>query len=138
RTLALARHGEIVFFALLALAVWLWARRLIGEGGAVVAVLFAVANPTILAHAGLATTDIAAAATTTLALFAAVWWWDASSPRRSAVLGAAIGLAGASRFTAIGFVAAGLAALYLARGFASRSWTLPRSSLLAPVVAVAV
>jgi hypothetical protein len=70
--LASARHGELVFFVLLALVVWLWAKSIIGDAGAAVATLLLVANPNVLAHAGLATTDVACTATTTLALFLAV------------------------------------------------------------------
>src|SRR5215831_7869098 len=72
--LASARRGELVFFVLLTLVVWFWARSLVGDAGAAIATLLLVANPNVLAHAGLATTDIACAATTTLALFLAVRW----------------------------------------------------------------
>ncbi|HET7371889.1 MAG TPA: glycosyltransferase family 39 protein, partial [Gemmatimonadaceae bacterium] len=89
-TRANARHGEIAFFIVLAIVVWAWGRRLAGEFGAVLAVLFVVTNPNLLAHAGLATTDIACAATTTLALYVTVRWIDRPSWANTIVLGVAV------------------------------------------------
>ena len=144
-TLASARHGELVFFLILALAVWLWARRLCGEAGAAVATLLLVTNPTVLAHAGLATTDIAAAATTTLALFTAGWWVERPTWGRTITLGAAIGAAVASRLSAIAFVGGPLVASYALRVWATRTWRfdakhrVARSlSVVATILAVAL
>ncbi|MDB4873729.1 MAG: hypothetical protein JWM41_175 [Gemmatimonadetes bacterium] len=123
-TLASARHGEIVFFLILAAVVWAWARRLTSDAGAAVATLLLVANPTVLAHAGLATTDIACAATTTLALYAAMRWVDEPTGWRSALFGAAAGAALSSRLSAIAFVGAPLAVCYLLRWAVTRSWKL--------------
>ena len=72
--LAAARHGELVFFLMLGAVVWMWARQSLGGAGGAIAVLFVATNPNLLAHAGLATTDMACAAATTLALYAAVRW----------------------------------------------------------------
>ncbi len=120
--LASARHGELLFFLILALGVWLWARRLCGEAGAAMATLLLVTNPNILAHAGLATTDIAATATTTLALLAAVWWIERPTWGRTVALGVAIGAAVASRLSAIAFVGGPLVACYGLRAWATRTW----------------
>jgi dolichyl-phosphate-mannose-protein mannosyltransferase len=118
--LASARHGELVFFGVLALAVWLWARRLAGDAGAAVATVLVVSNPNVLAHAGLATTDISATAMTTLALLAAVWWIEQPTWTRTAVFAAAIGGAVASRLSAIAFVGGPLVVAYLVRAWATR------------------
>ena len=75
-TLALARLGELPFFILLCAVVWGWGRRLTDERGAAIATVLAATNPSLLAHAGLATTDIALAATVVAALFAFVVWLD--------------------------------------------------------------
>ncbi|HVX38341.1 MAG TPA: hypothetical protein VHB25_02115 [Gemmatimonadaceae bacterium] len=126
-TLASARHGELLFLIILALATWAWGTRLAGEVGGLAATLLVVANPNILAHAGLATTDIACAAMTTVALLAAAWWIDEASWPRTAVFGAAVGLAVASRLSAIGFLGVAFAACYVLRGVVSRRWTIGAS-----------
>jgi hypothetical protein len=123
-TLASARHGEIVFFVVLAIVVWAWGRRLIGELGAAVAVLFVVTNPNLLAHAGLATTDIGCAATTTLALYLTVRWIDRPSWANTIAFGAAIGLAAGSRLSSLAFLGAAFASCYLLRAWAHRAWSL--------------
>jgi dolichyl-phosphate-mannose-protein mannosyltransferase len=123
-TLASARHGEIVFFGVLAIVVWAWGRRMVGEFGAVLAVMFVVTNPNLLAHAGLATTDIACAATTTLALYLTVRWTDRPSWANTIVLGVAIGLAVGSRLSSVAFLGAALVSCYLLRAWARRSWSL--------------
>jgi hypothetical protein len=123
-TLASARHGELLFFLILALAVWLWARRLCGESGAAMATLLLVTNPNVLAHAGLATTDIAAAATTTLALCAAAWWIDRPTWGRTLLFAVAVGAAVASRLSAIAFLGGPLVACYVLRAWATRSWRI--------------
>jgi len=122
--LASARHGEIVFFLILAGAVWFWSRRLLGDAGAATATLLLVTNPNVLAHAGLATTDIAAAAMTTVALFAGVVWLERPSWTRTIVLAVAIGAAVSSRLSAIAFVGGPLAVAYALRAWAVRDWRL--------------
>jgi hypothetical protein len=123
-TLASARHGVLVFLVLAAAVVWMWARDLFGELGAFIAVLLLVTNPNILAHAGLATTDMACAATTTLALFLGMRWLDRPSAARVAWCGVAAGVAIASRMSALAFVGAPFAAAYVVRGWAAREWSL--------------
>jgi len=144
-TLASARHGELVFFLILAFAVWAWARRLCGEAGAAMATLLLVTNPNVLAHAGLATTDIAATATTTLALFTAAWWIERPTWARTIALAVAIGAAVASRLSAIAFVGGPLIACYGLRVWATRTWrfdanhSVARSlSVIATIPAVAL
>lgn len=140
--LALARYGEIVFFVLMAFVVWAWTQRLLGEVGAIVATLFLVTNPTVLAHAGLATTDVACAATTMLALFAATWWIEQPTWKRSLLFGAAMGAAIGSRLSAIAFVGGPLVVCYVLRGIASKTWSFggsaTRSFSSALVVAMAM
>ena len=122
--LASARHGELVFFLLMAAIVWLWARRLLGEAGGAVAVLFVVTNPDLLAHAGLATTDIACAAMTALGLYAAARWIDRPTWAATFSLGVAAGLAACSRLSAIAFLGGALIACYLLHAWATRGWSL--------------
>lgn len=124
--LASARHGELVFFLLLATVVWMWARRLLGDAGAALAVLLVVTNPNLLAHAGLATTDIACAAATTLALYAAVCWIERPTWQATLGLGVAFGIAASSRLSALAFLAGAVIACYLIRAWAARRWSLGR------------
>ncbi len=122
-TLASARHGMLVFLIVLCGAVWAWGRQQLGEAGAAVALLFAVTNPTTLAHAGLATTDIACAAMTVLALYAALRWAQDPSTGNALFAGLAVGGAVGSRISALAFVAGPLGIMYLIRGWAERRWS---------------
>lgn len=126
--LAKARHGELVFFLLLATAVWLWARSLLGDVGAAMGVFFLVTDPTILAHAGLATTDIACAATTTLALYLAVRWAESPSLGRALWFGVGATLAVGSRLSALAFIGLSLLGFYALYVRVTRRTTLERAS----------
>ncbi|HEX4681304.1 MAG TPA: hypothetical protein VH277_01275 [Gemmatimonadaceae bacterium] len=122
KRLAAARHGEIVFFMLLAATTWWWGMLLLDDAGGYFATLLLVTNPNILAHAGLATTDIACAATTTLALLSAARWLDDASGRRTFCLGLSAGMAIGSRLSALGFMALPFAAFWVMRRAVTRTW----------------
>ncbi len=114
-TLALARAGILPLFWIASLAVWRWARRLTSPRGAVYAVLIFTTTPTVLAHAGLATTDFALATFVTTTIVAALSFLDGVSLCRAVILGLSIGLAIASKFSALIFLPAILAALLIWR-----------------------
>jgi 4-amino-4-deoxy-L-arabinose transferase-like glycosyltransferase len=133
-TLASARAGTLPFFLLGCWVVFAWTRRLFGDAAGVIALFFFALQPTVLAHAGLATTDMAAAATIIAALYAFARWQEEPSVARAAILGVAIAAAVASKFSAIVFLAAGGAAL-LAAGRARAGSPRPLVQLL---VALAV
>lgn len=61
--LALARLGVLPFFLLATGVVWGWSRRLFGNTTALLATILFTTLPPILAHSGLATTDMALTAT---------------------------------------------------------------------------
>ena len=103
-TLASARAGTLVFFVLGCVVVFVWTRRLFGDGAALVALPFFALQPTVLGHAALATTDMAAAATIAAALFAYAY-------AHPAVSGLAIGAAVASKFSALVFLPLAMLAL---------------------------
>src|SRR5487761_568520 len=63
RMIALARLGTLAFLLLAAAVVWRWTCALASEGAALGALALFLALPPILAHAGLATTDLAVAST---------------------------------------------------------------------------
>jgi hypothetical protein len=105
RTLAFARLGELPFFLLGCWVVWAWARRLGGEAAGAIALVFFAANPNVLAHASLATTDIAPTALVVTALFALARWLEEPNWQRSISLGVCGALAVVAKFSAVAFLA---------------------------------
>jgi hypothetical protein len=99
----------------------------VGDAGAAIATLLLVANPNVLAHAGLATTDIACAATTTLALFLAVRWAESPTMSRALAFGAGAALAVGSRLSALAFVGGGLVVCYALQAWVARRATIERA-----------
>jgi hypothetical protein len=104
--LSLARLGVLPFFLLATFLVWSWGRTRYGDGPALVATLLFTTSPVVLAHGGLATTDMALTATFTAALMACISWLERPSYLRSALLGGAVGLATLSKFSALLFLPA--------------------------------
>ncbi|MSR06465.1 MAG: phospholipid carrier-dependent glycosyltransferase [Gemmatimonadetes bacterium] len=111
RNLSLARVGILPFFLLSALVVWLWTRRLSGDWAAAGAVGLLVTTQPVLAHAGLATLDMASSATIVTALLAFSLWLERASVSRSVVLGIATAAALLPKFSAVVFLPAGAAVL---------------------------
>ena len=95
------RLGLLPCFWLASLVIYGWARRDFGGPVAAIATGLFTLLPPVLAHAGLATTDMALAACLTLAFFALLLWAAAPTWQRSVLLGAAAGLAAISTFTAM-------------------------------------
>lgn len=121
RNLALARLGVLPFFILATLVVCAWARRLGGAPAAVSAVVLFTTLPPVLAHAGVATTDMAVTATIALAALSLVRWLEQPTRERSLVLGLALGLALLSKLSALLFLpAAGVAIALCRRGERAR------------------
>lgn len=127
-TLASARAGTLAFFLLGCWVVFAWTRRLYGDAAAMAALLFFALQPAVLAHAGLATTDMAAAATIVAALYAYTRWHEEPTLARAALLGLAIAAAVASKFSAIVFLPAAMLVMHRPR--------FARTALLAIAVAV--
>jgi len=117
RMIFLARLGILPCFWLACAIVYLWARRSFGGGIAVIAVALFTLTPPVLAHAGLATTDMALTANLLAAFFALLLWAEFPTWHHSLLFGLATALAVLSKFTAIGYlpaVAMFTALLYLA------------------------
>jgi 4-amino-4-deoxy-L-arabinose transferase-like glycosyltransferase len=112
--LFLARLGNLPYFLLGLFVVLAWARRLFGDAVAVTAGALYSALPPLLAHAGLATTDMAAAATTIFALWALDAWLHEGSWKRAALLGLAVGVGLLSKFSFLIYFPAGALVLLLA------------------------
>jgi 4-amino-4-deoxy-L-arabinose transferase-like glycosyltransferase len=114
RYLTLARAGVLPFLALLLLATWLWARRLLrSPGAALLSVLLLASVPAVLGHAALASLDVAAAATCLLALYPLQRWLVGARLRDAALFGLAAGVAVGTKFSAVPFIGLALPALAL-------------------------
>jgi hypothetical protein len=113
-TLALARLGVLPFFWIGCLVVYWWARRYATKAAAVIAVFLFSFLPPILAHAGLATTDMACTAFLAAAFLAAAVWMQDPTLGAGAVFGLAAGLAIVSKFSTLPYFAsaAGIALLW--------------------------
>jgi Dolichyl-phosphate-mannose-protein mannosyltransferase len=104
--LSLARLGALPFFLFATFLVWYWTRSRYGDGPALVATFLFTTSPVVLAHAGLATTDMALTATFTAALLAYINFLEKPSYPRAAILGVATALAILSKFSALVFLPA--------------------------------
>jgi len=104
--LSLARSGVLPFFLLATFLVWYWARVRYGDGPGLVATFLFTTSPVVLAHAGLATTDMAATATFTAAIFCYINFLERPTYLRSVIFGAATALAILSKFSALVFLPA--------------------------------
>ena len=113
--LASARVGNLPFFVLAALMIGLWSRELFGNIMAIIAVALFTTLPPVLAHAGLATTDMAVTAMTIATLFAFSRWLDAPTSRHAIFLGSAIACGLLSKFSFLIFFPVGAATLLAAR-----------------------
>jgi hypothetical protein len=103
RTLAAARCGVLPFFWLACLVVYWWGRRYCGGAGAVAAVFLFTFLPPILAHAGLATTDMAVTAFMGAALLAGLAWTEQPRIGRAVVFGLAVAGGILSKFSFLAF-----------------------------------
>lgn len=104
RNLSLARLGILPFFWIASLVVFLWARRELGDLEAVVATFLFTFLPPVLAHAGLATTDMALTAFVGAGFFTGLIWIEKQTLANSALFGACVGLAVLSKFSALPFL----------------------------------
>jgi hypothetical protein len=118
--LSLARMGILPFLLAAAACVWLWARRLGGNAAALVAVALFTTTPLVLAHAGVATTDMPLAATLMWALLAIAVWLDDPSIRNGMFIGGTVALAVVSKLSALGFVPVSALAFITVRWLVNR------------------
>jgi hypothetical protein len=108
RVLTLARLGMLPFLWLTLAVCAAWGVRAAGPAGGFVAVVFAATNPNLLAHAGIAGTDLAPAALAFTALFAWMRWREEPTTARALLFGATVGLAAATKFSALVYLAPAL------------------------------
>jgi 4-amino-4-deoxy-L-arabinose transferase-like glycosyltransferase len=124
KALTLARLGILPFFLLACTVVWLWGRKLLGDWGALAPVFLFTNLPPVLAHAGLATMDMAVAAGVLTALFTYTLWLEAGTWRRSVLFGMSLALALLCKFSSILLLPVGVAAITLLhpRARQKRNW----------------
>lgn len=134
--LMMARRCSLLWLAVALFAVAGWARLRFGDATAIVATLLYGSLPPVLAHAGLATTDMAVAAMIPMALLAFEWWQLRPSIPRSAVLGLTLGLGLLSKFSFGVFFGVAILSTLLIRPRLIRS-VLGRAPLVALLVAAA-
>ena len=115
RNLTLARIGILPFFILACLAVWCWSRHIWGERAALFSLLVFTLLPTVLGHAGVATNDVAAAGSVALALYCLTLWLENPTWQATIQLGLGVGVAVASKFSALLFLPACAAAIVALR-----------------------
>src|SRR5206468_760971 len=109
RALGAARLGILPCFWVACFVLFEWGRRFFDRATAAIAVAFFSFLPPVLAHAGLATTDMALTAWLSAAFLAALLWVERPDWRRSVLFGACTGLAVISKFSTLAFLPAGLA-----------------------------
>ncbi len=134
--LLVARALNTLFSIGTGILVFLWGRRLAGTGAGLVAVTLYAADPNLLAHAALATSDLAAV----FFLLASVsaFWWQLEAPSwwRGLLSALVFGLACVAKYSAVLLIPvfAGLLAWAIAREAAGarRRWLT-----LAPVLTLA-
>ena len=118
KALTLARLGILPFFLLACTVVWLWGRKLLGDWGALAPVFLFTNLPPVLAHAGVATMDMAIGAGICTALFTCTLWLEEGTLRRGIFFGIGLALAILSKFSAV---------LLLPVGIAAIAWLHPRA-----------
>jgi hypothetical protein len=102
-TLAAARMGTLPFFWIACCVVFAWGRRYYNRAVAALAVCIFTFIPTVLAHAGLATTDMALTAFLGAAFLTLMMWLEDPTMRRAAIFGLCAGLVIASKFSSLVF-----------------------------------
>jgi Dolichyl-phosphate-mannose-protein mannosyltransferase len=115
RTLLLARLGELPFFWIASLVVFYVGKHYFGELTALFATGIFTSIPPVLAHAGLATTDMANTAFLSALLFSILLWIEAPTWTRIAIVGIFLGLAVLSKFSVIVFLPLCLASAAIIR-----------------------
>jgi len=136
RDLALARLGALPFFWVAAFAVYWWSRKAFGGLVATLATFLFTFLPPVLAHAGLATNDMAVAAFSGAAFVCLLAWLERPSVLRSAAFGASVALAAVSKFSALIFIPAAFVGAFIwhviARRPPARALLIRSRALLLP------
>ena len=98
------RLGVLPFFLLASLVVFTWTRRHFGNPAAAIATALFTMLPPVLAHAGVATTDMGLAAGVGAAYFSLIFWAEQPTWKHAILLGVTTAVAVLSKFTALGYL----------------------------------
>ncbi len=120
RTVFLMRLGNLPFFLLGCFVVAVWAGHSFGKPAAVVATALFTCLPSVLADAGLATTDLSLGACVGAAFLATILWAEKPTWKRTALLGVSTALALLSKATALGYFPATVGLAFLCYWFVHR------------------
>lgn len=105
RNLSWARRGNLLFLAIAIAGVALWGAQLFGATiGCIAAFLFSLLPP-VLAHAGVATTDLSVAAALPFVIVAMNAWLAQRTFKRAAMLGLIVGFGLLTKFSFVPFCA---------------------------------
>jgi 4-amino-4-deoxy-L-arabinose transferase-like glycosyltransferase len=108
-TVRLMRAGILPYFWIACLIVYLWANTYFGAPVAVLATAFFTLLPPVLAHAGLATTDMALTASLPAAILATLLWAQSPTWERTVLMGLACAFSALTKFSALGYLPAAVA-----------------------------
>lgn len=111
--LTLARLAMLPFFWIACWAIYVWGVRAYGRPAAFLSVFLFTLLPPVLAHAGVATADMALTAFVVAAFVAALIWVHSPHWRESVMLGLALGCAALAKFAAFAFLPAAFGAVLL-------------------------
>jgi hypothetical protein len=136
--LVLARVGNLVFFLIAAIATWCWGRRELGDAGGLLTMLLFTMQPVVIGYSGLATHEAPAMAGLAVAVLAYLRWLEAPTNRRAIVFGAAYAFAILCKLSALGYVPAACAAIYLVRALRDPETRRAWRRLLPSFVAAAI
>jgi len=126
-TLVAARLGVLPFLMILIAAASIWAYHDFGAVAAVTTAIMLATTPPLLAHAGLATTDVPVAAMTVPSLFAFRLWLERTAPWLGLVVGVFAALAITSKLSALAFLPGAFAGALLLRVLSDRENWVRRS-----------
>lgn len=124
--MVLTRLGTLPYYVFSCVLVFLWARRLFGEGPALWSLGAYVTLSSVTAHAGLATTDMGYTAMLLWAMYAWVLWMEEATMKRSLWLGVSLGLMVGTKFSGLLHWPLGVAAVMLAQMAGKRVFPLGR------------
>jgi 4-amino-4-deoxy-L-arabinose transferase-like glycosyltransferase len=110
-----SRRGNLIFVVLAIVGVYFWTAGLFGPWAGIAAAALFANLPPILAHGGLATTDMAGTAGFALAMAAMHYWLESPTWRRTIALGVAIGIGLVAKFSFPLFFAIGAVSMMIAR-----------------------
>lgn len=121
RNLTLARLGVLPFLVITSVVLWFWTRKLFGKWVASMTVLLFSSLPPILAHAGLATTDMVFTSLFILSIYTFVSWLEHPDIRSSIILGITWALVVLAKFSAVVFLPTCVVAIVLSYWLVNRT-----------------